>query len=64
MLYFKPEGNIFPLLRDAVSPGALDLTKAFTSSPKESQELIHIIENFVYHMTDIMVSLREVCGDH
>ena len=52
----QPDGTIFPLLRDIVSEGAEDLTKAFTANPKATQELIYVIENFVYNMTDIMVS--------
>lgn len=51
----QPDGTIFPLLRDIVSEGAEDLTKAFTANPKATQELIYVIENFVYNMTDIMV---------
>ena len=57
LLYVQPDGNIYPLLRDVISPGATDLTEAFNTGQNPAlQELAHVIENIVFHMTDIMVS--------
>ena len=52
----QPDGNIYPLLRDSISPGATDLTLAFNANQTVAlQELVYTIENLVYHITDIMV---------
>lgn len=60
---FQPSGNIYPVLADVISPKAYDLTNLLRGRVDDReaqvmlQELQYIVENLVYHMTEIMVCL-------
>lgn len=57
VITFQPDGNIYPLLRDNISPGAIDLTNAFNATQNAAlQELVFVIETLIFNITDIMVS--------
>ncbi|XP_021347520.1 uncharacterized protein LOC110446614 isoform X2 [Mizuhopecten yessoensis] len=68
-IYLNPSGNIYPVLADVVSPQAYDLTNLLRdrSGDKETnvmlQELQYVVENLVYHITEIMPS-SGVLGTH
>ncbi|XP_067933391.1 uncharacterized protein [Watersipora subatra] len=63
-IYLNPDGNIYPLLRDIISPGATDLKLAFKENQNSVlQELVYITENILFHMTDIMPKTG-VLGTH
>ncbi|XP_060070985.1 uncharacterized protein LOC132550904 [Ylistrum balloti] len=68
-IYLNPSGNIYPVLADVVSPQAYDLTNLLRdrSGDKETsvmlQELQYVVENLIYHITEIMPS-SGVLGTH
>ncbi|XP_069120155.1 uncharacterized protein [Argopecten irradians] len=68
-IYLNPSGNIYPVLADVVSPQAYDLTNLLRdrAGDKETnvmlQELQYVVENLVYHITEIMPS-SGVLGTH
>lgn len=56
-------------MRQIADDGALDLTAALSKvrsreKDKAFEDLAFIIENFVYELTDIMVSDASVVGGH
>ena len=59
--FLQPSGNIYPVLADAINPKAYDLSNLVRGrvGDKEGQtmiqELQYIVENLVYHITEIMV---------
>lgn len=61
MVFLQPSGNIYPVLADAINPKAYDLSNLVRGrvGDKEGQtmiqELQYIVENLVYHITEIMV---------
>ncbi|XP_052093549.1 uncharacterized protein LOC127729721 isoform X1 [Mytilus californianus] len=68
-IYLNPSGNIYPVLADIISPKAYDLTNLLRGRTNERetqvmiQELQYVVENLVYHMTEIMPSTG-VLGTH
>ena len=63
----QADGSVYPLLRDLIREGAVDLTviietKSRFGLPTEVkqalQELTYILENLVYQITNIMVRNR------
>ncbi|XP_034304381.2 uncharacterized protein [Magallana gigas] len=68
-IYLNPSGNIYPVLADAINPKAYDLSNLVRGrvGDKEGQtmiqELQYIVENLVYHITEIMPSTG-VLGTH
>lgn len=68
-IYLNPSGNIYPVLADIISPKAYDLTNLLRGRTNERetqvmiQELQYVVENLIYHMTEIMPSTG-VLGTH
>lgn len=68
-IYLNPSGNIYPVLADVISPKAYDLTNLLRGRTNERetqvmiQELQYVVENLIYHMTEIMPSTG-VLGTH
>ena len=64
-LLLQPDGNIYPVLSDIIGPNCYDLAQLIHGAQgmgekEESvliQELQYILENLVYHITEIMVHL-------
>ena len=59
---FQPNGNIYPVLNDIIGPNCYDLSglvQGGVDVREEAvlvQELQYVIENLMYHITEIMVS--------
>ena len=59
--WFQPDGKIYPILRDAIAVGAPDMTTlvenpvGIAKQEEMYKELTYIIENSVFHITEIMV---------
>ncbi|XP_078334665.1 uncharacterized protein LOC111118371 isoform X3 [Crassostrea virginica] len=68
-IYLNPSGNIYPVLADAINPKAYDLSNLVRGKVGDRegqtmvQELQYIVENLVYHITEIMPSTG-VLGTH
>ncbi|XP_048781064.1 uncharacterized protein LOC125683673 isoform X7 [Ostrea edulis] len=68
-IYLNPSGNIYPVLADAINPKAYDLSNLVRGRTGDRegqtmiQELQYIVENLVYHITEIMPSTG-VLGTH
>ncbi|XP_061173974.1 uncharacterized protein LOC133183052 isoform X2 [Saccostrea echinata] len=68
-IYLNPSGNIYPVLADAINPKAYDLSNLVRGRTGERegqtmiQELQYIVENLIYHITEIMPSTG-VLGTH
>ncbi|KAL3837146.1 hypothetical protein ACJMK2_022524 [Sinanodonta woodiana] len=69
-IYLNPKGNIYPVLNDVIGPSAYDLSGLVRGgrlgTREESvliQELQYVVENLVYHITEIMPSTG-VLGTH
>ena len=60
----QPNGNIYPVLGDVIGGGALDMTQLMAERGRLSEQervrmyqvLQYVMENLVYHITEIMVS--------
>lgn len=69
-IYLNPNGNIYPVLNDIIGPNCYDLAALVhggqIDTKEESvliQELQYVVENLVYHITEIMPSTG-VLGTH
>ncbi|XP_060572416.1 uncharacterized protein LOC132730491 isoform X2 [Ruditapes philippinarum] len=69
-IYLNPNGNIYPVLNDIIGPNCYDLASLVHGGQidgrEESvlvQELQYVIENIIYHITEIMPSTG-VLGTH
>ncbi|KAL4229214.1 hypothetical protein ACF0H5_012253 [Mactra antiquata] len=69
-IYLNPNGNIYPVLIDIIGPNCYDLALlvhgGFKDSKEESvliQELQYVVENVIYHITEIMPGTG-VLGTH
>lgn len=69
-IYLNPSGNIYPVLNDIIGPNAYDLSSLVRGGKmgvKEEavllQEMQYVIENLIYHITEIMPSTG-VLGTH
>ncbi|XP_012944993.1 uncharacterized protein LOC101861997 [Aplysia californica] len=77
-IYLNPNGNIYPVMQDIIGPGAQDLSQLLYRPTREEargdrgkgdprpqlfQILQYVIENLVYHMTEIMPKTG-VLGTH
>ncbi|WAR05537.1 hypothetical protein MAR_020906 [Mya arenaria] len=70
-IYLNPNGNIYPVLNDVIGPNCYDLAELIhggrgLGGKEESvliQELQYVLENLVYHITEIMPSTG-VLGTH
>ncbi|KAK3579278.1 hypothetical protein CHS0354_033356 [Potamilus streckersoni] len=69
-IYLNPKGNIYPVLNDVIGPSAYDLSGLVRGGQlgtrEESvliQELQYVVENLIYHITEIMPSTG-VLGTH
>ncbi|XP_062602340.1 uncharacterized protein LOC134264056 isoform X2 [Saccostrea cucullata] len=68
-IYLNPSGNIYPVVADAINPKAYDLSNLVRGRTGERegqtmiQELQYIVENLIYHITEIMPSTG-VLGTH
>jgi hypothetical protein len=64
LFHLQPSGNIYPVLADAINPKAYDLSNLVRGRTGDRegqtmiQELQYIVENLIYHITEIMVSVR------
>ncbi|XP_052252713.1 uncharacterized protein LOC127859393 isoform X2 [Dreissena polymorpha] len=70
-IYLNPNGNIYPVLNDIIGPNCYDLAELIhggrgMGAKDESvliQELQYVIENVIYHITEIMPTTG-VLGTH
>ncbi|XP_076456024.1 uncharacterized protein LOC143290459 isoform X2 [Babylonia areolata] len=70
-IYLNPNGNIYPVLSDVIGSGAQDLTQVMGERSRLNdqdrvrmyQTLQYVMENFIYHMTEIMPKTG-VLGTH
>ncbi|KAK3106313.1 hypothetical protein FSP39_017496 [Pinctada imbricata] len=68
-IYLNPSGNIYPVLADVINPNAYDLSNLLRGRTGEKetqvmlQELQYVVENLIYHITEIMPSTG-VLGTH
>lgn len=69
-IYLNPSGNIYPVLNDIIGPNAYDLASLVRGGRmgvrEEAvliQEMQYVIENIIYHITEIMPSTG-VLGTH
>ncbi|KAL8594697.1 hypothetical protein ACOMHN_052429 [Nucella lapillus] len=70
-VYLNPNGNIYPVLGDVIGSGALDLAELAGERTRQNEQdrvksyqvLQYVMENFIYHMTEIMPK-SGVLGTH